>query len=292
VSKLFTQEEILKAVKDESLIEGGTPDCVEGNKYDLRLGKNILKAYFKRPINVDDLIGSDCAQLFVEPGEMVFVLSEERIKLPHNMKAELSHKRKLSHAGVLVVGGFCIDPKYQGRLLFGIYNFSSSSFPLQPGKKIIAAQFYQLSESEISPHSPTPKPVDDFPDDLVRLMDTYKPASMESLKKMIEDISGEVKVLRNELHDKEDWFKRFQEKLEKTHDIATQNSAAITEMSKNLEKEVANRSSVEKEFRQDMKKILRSTTRTSALLSVLVSIVSAVTASLIVGFILKSLLTQ
>ena len=60
---------------------------------------------------------------FVEPGEVVFVLTEERLDLPRNMIAVLSQKRKLFNQGIQVLGGFCIDPLYRGKLLVGLYNF-------------------------------------------------------------------------------------------------------------------------------------------------------------------------
>ena len=135
---MVTGNELLQAVESKTFIIDGAASCAEGIKYDFRLSAHILKASFGGPIDASKLSVAERAALAVEPGEMVFVLSEERLNLPMDMKAELSPKRKLSHAGILVLGGFCIDPGYQGPLLFGLYNFSSTRFPLLPGKKVIA----------------------------------------------------------------------------------------------------------------------------------------------------------
>ena len=105
---MVTGTKLRDAVVNHTFIQGGEPTCAEGVKYDFRMSSQILKARFGRPVDANKVDASERAALFVEPGEMVFVLTEERLTLPPNMFAELSPKRKLSHAGVLTIGGFCI----------------------------------------------------------------------------------------------------------------------------------------------------------------------------------------
>src|SRR2546429_8482274 len=128
--RAITGEELGKAVQDRTFIKGGSLQCVEGMKYDFRLGSRVLKSSLGAPIDLKHLTETERGKIAVEPGEVVFVLTEERLELPNDMKAELSPKRKLSHEGILVLGGFSIDPRYSGKLLIGLYNFSSTPFPL------------------------------------------------------------------------------------------------------------------------------------------------------------------
>ena len=121
---MLTGQELRIAVEEQTFIEGGDASCAEGVKYDLRLSPNILKASFSIPVNADTLNETEKRQLTVDSGEVVFVLTEERLRLPSNITAQLSPKRKLSHQGILTLGGFCIDPGYHGRLLIGLLNFS------------------------------------------------------------------------------------------------------------------------------------------------------------------------
>ena len=152
----------------------------------------------------------------VEPGEMVFVLSEEKLNLPKNMVAHLSPKRKLSHAGILAIGGFCIDPLYKGRLLIGLYNFSSTNFPIIPGKKMIAATFYELGENEASNFAAPESAIEDFPEDLVRVMQGYEPMTIKPVADLVKRLSQELDVLRRDIRSHEDWYKRFEKSLD-TH---------------------------------------------------------------------------
>lgn len=127
MSTMITGDELRRGIEEETFVKGGDVDCAEGVKYDFRLGPMILKAAFGQPV---DLRTREPAELFIDPGEVVFVLSEERLVLPADVVAQLSPKRRLSHDGILSIGGLFIDPAYQGKLLIGLFNISSTRFPL------------------------------------------------------------------------------------------------------------------------------------------------------------------
>jgi len=215
--RAITGAELLQAVKDQTFIKGGSEHCVEGMKYDFRLGSRILKASYGAPIDMKQLSETERSKVAVEPGEVVFVLTEERLELPKTMKAELSPKRKLSHQGILVLGGFCIDPLYPGRLLVGLYNFSSTPFPLIPGRKLIAALFYELQGTEVTEFPIPEAPIEDFPDELIRLVHDYKPIALQALQDALAELQRQVGDLRNEFISGREWQRQFQASLER-HD--------------------------------------------------------------------------
>jgi len=214
--RMITGSELRQAVEKSTFIQGGDVKCAEGVKYDFRLSQRILKAKFGRPVSADKLSAQEQADLFIEPGEMVFVLSAERLALPRTMTAELSPKRKMSHAGILAMGGFCIDPLYNGYLLIGLYNFSSTRFPLIPGKKLIAATFYELGEGELNGF-PAPETLEDFPDELLQVMQKYQPVAIQVVEKNVQQVRDELQALKTELQSRSDWYRRFEESLER-HD--------------------------------------------------------------------------
>lgn len=216
MAHLITGERLRQAVQNETFIKGGDPYCAEGVKYDFRLSSHILKASFKRPVDAQKLSETEKKELVIEPGEMVFALTEERLALPADMIAELSPKRKMSHAGVLVIGGFCIDPLYEGPLLVGLYNFSSTPFLLVPSKKVIAATFYQLDESERNDF-PRPERFEGFPEDLLQVMQKYQPTSVPTLAEAVAKLRTELEGLRTEIQSHDQWYRRFEESLER-HD--------------------------------------------------------------------------
>src|SRR5438105_1926894 len=101
MAELVAGTNLRQAVEQSTFIQHGDLASAEGVKYDFRLSDHVLKAKFKRPVDASKLTETEKVDLVVEPGEVVFVLTEESLNLPYNMMAQLSPKRKLSHAGIL-----------------------------------------------------------------------------------------------------------------------------------------------------------------------------------------------
>jgi deoxycytidine triphosphate deaminase len=211
---MVTGSDIREAVEQETFIQGGDVACVEGVKYDFRMSPRILQAKYQQPIDATRLTEMERLELRVDPGEVVFVLTEERLALPRDMVAQLSPKRKLSHAGILTLGGFTIDPDYVGRLLVGLFNFSSTPFPLSPGKKLIAATFFRLEGREAGNFPHTGEPLEDFPDELVQVMQKYHPVAVLSVAETVQKLQTELVSLRTEIRSHEDWYQRFKQALD------------------------------------------------------------------------------
>jgi deoxycytidine triphosphate deaminase len=213
MSRMVTGDELLQAVKDGTFIQGGIEKSAEGIKYDFRLSQHVLKAKFKRPVEMNKLSQSEARERVVEPGEVVFVLTEERLKLPMNMLAQLSPKRKLSHEGIITLGGLSIDPGYEGRLLVGIFNLSSTPWPLLPGYKLIGATFYCLEGSELGEFPQPAEPFDTFPEMLIGVMEKYHPVAAQALADKVKTLEAELVAVRSEVAK----HHRFEEVLER-HD--------------------------------------------------------------------------
>ena len=211
---LVTGERLKAAVADATFIQGGDVGGVESVKYDFRMGSRILKATYGQPKDIDTSPEQD---RWVDPGEAVFLLTKESLNLPNNMIAVLSPKRRLAHNGIMMLGGLAIDPCYQGNLLLGLYNFSSTRYPLRPGSKLIAAVFYELDEAEACEVSTTPEEVTDFPDDLIRLISNYKPVELKGLQDALSDTQRQLDNLRTDLVNDKTWRDEFKQSLSK-HD--------------------------------------------------------------------------
>ena len=213
--KLITGARLLDAVQKQSFIVGGDPKCVEGVKYDLRMGNSVLKSSYGQAVEIDRLPEIERSTLRVDPGEVVFVLTMERLNLPRNMIAVLSNKRKLAHSGILILGGSSVDPLYDKQLQVGLYNFSSTVFPLRPGKKLIAAMFYELDESELDQFIiPESTNTDGFADELVTLIKNYKPIELKGVYDELQETKRQLQELRTSLIDDKQWKEDFKKAVE------------------------------------------------------------------------------
>ncbi len=245
MSKILTESELHEIVSAGKIIKHGSMDSVEGIKYDFRLGTNILLSG-GREVNTEKLTETERSDLHLEPGEMAFVLSEEWLELPINIKVELSHKRKLSHRGILVHGGICVDPYYQGWLVFLLYNFSSTRFPLKPHNKLIAGIFYKLDDDEAKEPKKKPTKLKSFPDDVVTLMADYIPFSPKRFDSAIEGLKKRFGKLEDTIREGEQWRQDFRRGLDELKD-------SLKDIASKLNTEIELRASGEKtiEKRQD-----------------------------------------
>ena len=225
MATILSEDELRKIVGNAQFIENGTEENVEGIKYDFKFGNRFLKAHFVVPRNYTELLNDELQYAIVEPGEVVFVLSMEKLKLPKDIYIQLSPKRSLAHDGIELLGGLTVDPAYEGYLVFGLYNVSGTPFKLKPGIKLVGANFYKLSENEI-PTGAVKKPnsVFDFPERLQELIGKYKPVNPQT-------ISEELKKLQSAFNDSQD----------KINDNMQNINQAISDMHKQLTEEISKR---------------------------------------------------
>lgn len=222
---ILAEDELKKVVTEAQFLKNGTEENVEGIKYDFRFGNRFLKAHFFGPRNYDSLSGEELQHAFVEPGEVVFVLSREELKLPNDIYIQLSPKRSLAQDGIELLGGLTIDPSYEGYLVFGLYNVSGTRFPLTPGRNLVGANFFRLSENEIpSQTGKKPNAIYDFPERLQQLIEKYKPVNPQT-------ISEELRKLQSAFNESQDKLSTNIQNIDET----------ITDMRKELTNEISKR---------------------------------------------------
>lgn len=75
----------------------------------------------------------------LKPGKVAFVTSFEELSMPEDLAGNVAVKFRNSLNGILVMGGFLVDPGYRGRLHFQLANIGREPFEIAPGETSIAA---------------------------------------------------------------------------------------------------------------------------------------------------------
>lgn len=239
MSNIISGKKLLLGVKNKTFMENGSEKNCEGIKYDFRLGGRILKACYDRPIEFSELSASEKSNLVVAPGEVVFVMTEERLSLPRNVFCQLSNKRKIGHGGIVVLGGLTVDPLYKGRLIFGLFNVSSKNYPLKPGRKIIAGVFHEITNDGAD--IPIPESVEDFPDDLQDMISKYEPFSTVGVTEDVRCIRLELDNIKRKLDSEDKWKEDFKKGLDGI-------SERLSDLAIRLDKENDNRNKEEEKI--------------------------------------------
>jgi dUTPase len=250
--EILTENELISAVENGTFIKDGKRESCEGIKYDFILSRMVLTAESGRPQNIDH---SSKENSVIKPGEIAFVMTEESLELPNDMYCQLSTKRKLSLHGIVILGGLIIDPNYKGKLIFGLYNLSSSNYPLLPGRKLVAGVFYKVKNKS----DKIPETIDNFPDDLIRAVVDTKPnsvsainATIGNMNSAINELRAEMQEIRKNLDRDGEWKTDFQNKLTYITDL-------VVKMGEKLDIEIDTRKTENLELKNEqleLKKVI------------------------------------
>jgi dCTP deaminase len=92
-------------------------ECFEGWKLNLRLGTEVYLSSedLPRKLSKGDLIS-------IRSGEFALLITEEEIRLPLNVMGSISMRFGFKRKGLINVSGFHVDPGYEGKLIFSVYN--------------------------------------------------------------------------------------------------------------------------------------------------------------------------
>lgn len=158
------------------------PARVKNGSYELSLGSQVFQTGAK-PRSVKTL--SKGEKIYIEPGQFALLLTEERINVPKNKIAFISIKAGIKFNGLINVSGFHVDPGFDGKLLFSVYNAGPSTIVLSQGTPYFPIWFSELNESQeyIGTHNGQTQ----IPDDPIRSLSQGVLASPNELSRRIDE---------------------------------------------------------------------------------------------------------
>ncbi len=118
---------------------------VKNGSYELALGEQVFLTS-DSPREVRRV--QEGGEIWIEPGQFALLLTEEYLKVPENTIAFISIKAKMKWKGLVNVSGFHVDPGFQGKLLFSVYNAGPYRISLRRGEQYFPLWFAQLANNE------------------------------------------------------------------------------------------------------------------------------------------------
>lgn len=127
----------------------GTP-VVEPASYDLRAGIVLWKEEGTSTIELRNLDeAADPWQqpvVTLRPGQMVFVITHEELKLMETVSATVYSRNKLQKENILALNAGHIDPGYEGPIMIRLINLSAVKWPLRLGEAIFTVVFHTVKD--------------------------------------------------------------------------------------------------------------------------------------------------
>jgi deoxycytidine triphosphate deaminase len=146
-------------LRDGAIVDGTwKEENLRGAAYDLRIARDYLVLPEGRRYWQGGPDGYEQRQkpFWLMPGEVSFVSTVEELRMPANLVANVAVKFRNSLNGILVMGGFLVDPGYRGRLHFQLANIGRDPFLIVPEQTSVAAlQFLRVEgDTDLDNHPP------------------------------------------------------------------------------------------------------------------------------------------
>jgi len=140
-------EQIL--AKGQQLVKPFSPTQIDCNAYVLRMGDR----YFCTSDGAKGIAAAQTkviltpGQSFAIPsGQFAFLLTKETITVPHNAMAFISMRTPFKFKGLINVSGFHVDPGYEGKLLYAVFNAGPSAISVSEDEKLCKIWFCDLTQ--------------------------------------------------------------------------------------------------------------------------------------------------
>ncbi|USG61458.1 hypothetical protein NBZ79_00520 [Sneathiella marina] len=122
-----------------NILEDYSADPIDCAAYQLRMGTEVyITPHGHDPDkSKSTVIKLEEKQGFTIPaGQFAFLLTEEKIKIPKNCLGLISMKAKIKFKGLINISGFHVDPGYEGKLVFAVFNAGPHVIHLKRGKPL------------------------------------------------------------------------------------------------------------------------------------------------------------
>jgi dCTP deaminase len=164
---IWSSEKIKAALAKDKLIEPFDENAVKHGAYELALGP---EAFLTSSADKKKTILCDGDQIVIPPGQFGLLLTEERVRIPNSVLANISIKAGIKFRGLVNVSGFHVDPGFPGRLKFSVYNAGSQNIVLQRKQRVFLLWFSDLDQPTADVYKGSHANQDEItPDDVMKL---------------------------------------------------------------------------------------------------------------------------
>jgi deoxycytidine triphosphate deaminase len=132
-----------RQILERGLVTGGGESNLKNSTFDLTvgeivpIGKKAIRERRRNPI---------VSRVFLEPREMVWVLSKEEFNMPGDVTGFATLRTTFTKQGILALNVGIIDPLFKGPISTALINFSDRPREIRLGDKFFRIAFFPHSD--------------------------------------------------------------------------------------------------------------------------------------------------
>lgn len=140
----ISQDQLVQAVRTQTFVRNGDPERIDGQTYAFRIADDLIKVDPEGDASEASWSPEEAECITLAPDEVAFVLTEEVLNLPANIKVRLKPVDELEKEGIDILGTMEFDPYFSGRILIGLHNTAKREITLPPNFKFVEAEFSDI----------------------------------------------------------------------------------------------------------------------------------------------------
>lgn len=136
-------------------------------------------------------------EVVIPSGQFAILLTEEFVKIPPSTMGFISLKFSIKGTGLINVSGFHVDPGYEGRLTFSVYNAGPTAISMTRGQDLFLLWLADLDRTSASPYIKVPgNPLPaSLPEDMVSKAN-HRIRSLQQLSEKIDKLDEELNFFK------------------------------------------------------------------------------------------------
>lgn len=185
----FWSSETLKArVSSEAIVSPYSQEAIKACCYELSVGEEA----FVSGQDAEKIRLETGGTVAIPPGQVVLVLTQETLKMPLNAIGLLSIKFGLKARGLVNVSGFHVDPGFEGKLVFSMYNAGVQTIHLGVGSRIFMLWLCSIDDATDDKYRGKHNQQKHIPDDAITNLAARMPSPFT--------VEEDIRSLRHELN--------------------------------------------------------------------------------------------
>ncbi len=126
-----------------SCIEDYNVNHIDNVAYELCLGNEVYLT--DSTSGKKEILDDKNSQVVIKPGQFALLLTQETVKLPVSILAFISIKFSQKIKGLVNISGFHVDPGFNGKIIFSVYNAGPTTIVLDKGEPYFMIWFSELT---------------------------------------------------------------------------------------------------------------------------------------------------
>ncbi len=127
----------------------------------------------------------------IPPGQFAFLLSQQSVKIPSDVMGFISLRSGMKFRGLINVSGFHVDPGFEGKLIYSVFNAGPSAFSIGLGDPLFKLWLADIDDDESGEYVWSSEPQSEIPNKLIS--EVAKPVSS------VQQMETRVKNLENKM---------------------------------------------------------------------------------------------